>query len=174
MSIFMKLPSTLIVVLVMVITQSACTSLSKAPPDSAADNLSLTSLSAPLPREAFKAQISFAYGPPARLHAGETRSIHLLVRNSSVALWPYDGLADGRYQVRVGNRWLEQSGTAIDDGRGLLSYDLHPGDTEEVAITVNVPQTAGEYVLEFDMVQEQVAWFRDMGSEPLRLKLAVD
>jgi hypothetical protein len=154
--------------------QSGCAQYAKAPSDPTADNLTLTTLSAPLPREAFKATISFAYGPPSKFRAGEARSIHLLIRNSSGVLWPYDGAVDGKYQVRVGNRWLGQDGTAMDGGRGLLSYDLRPADTEEVAITVNAPKLAGEYTLEFDMVQEQVAWFRDMGSEPLRTRIVVE
>jgi hypothetical protein len=170
----MKVHTSLIALLLLVVAQPGCSRLSKAPPDPTADNLTLTSLLAPLPREAFKTEIAFAYGPPAGLRAGEKRSIHLLVKNSSAVLWPYGGKADGQYQVRLGNRWVDQQGTASDDGRALLSYDLRPGDTAEVAITVNAPRTSGKYILEFDMVQEQVAWFRDMGSEPLQLSLAVE
>ena len=150
-----------------------CTHLTNAPQDPVADNLSLTSLSAPLTRDAFKAEITFAYDAPSNFLTGETRSIHLLVKNSSLLMWPYAGLPDTRYEVHAGNRWIDPSGTVIEDNRGPLSYDVHPGETIEVAVVVHAPTTAGEYTLEFDLVQEYVGWFKDMGSGPLRLKVRV-
>jgi hypothetical protein len=163
------------VALLLALSQPACNgSLKTAPADPVADNLTLTALSAPLPREAFNAQISFAYRPPATLRAGEKRSIRLLVKNSSPVLWPYSGQPDTKFQLHMGNRWMDQSGATNEDARAPLSYDLRPGDTEEVAITVKAPQTPGEYTLEFDLVQEYVGWFRDFGSQPLQLKLAVE
>jgi hypothetical protein len=154
--------------------QFGCARYEKVPGDATADNLTLSSLWAPLPHEAFKAQIAFAYEPPSKIRPGETRSIHLLVKNMGNVSWPYNGAADGKYQLRVGNRWLDQSGNSINDGRGSLSFDLRPAETEEVAVSVNAPKVSGEYILEFDMVQEQVAWFREMGSEPLRVKVMVE
>lgn len=158
------------ILLILLLAQAGC---SLAPQDPAADKLTLTSADKPLPPEACKATISFAYGPPLALRPSQTLSLHVLVKNSSAVSWPYAGQADGKYQVRLGNRWLDQRGNVIDDGRGNLSYDLHPGDQGEVAVVVTAPGTSGEYDLVFDVVQEQVRWFSDAGSATLRTKVLV-
>ncbi len=169
----MKVAAYSIAMVLVLCLNVGCSRLPKAPADPTADNLRLTSLSGPLPREAFKAQLSLAYEAPAYMHAGEKRSIHLLVKNSSPVMWPYSGLPDTRYEVHAGNRWIDSSGTAVEDSRGLLSYDVRPGDTIEVAVLVNAPEKPGEYILEFDMVQEYLGWFKDAGSETLRVKVGV-
>ncbi len=158
----------------LLLAQIGCSMLAIAPADPIAENLSLTSAHAPLPQNAFKARISFAYETPEKLRAGEKLSVHMLVKNASNVLWPYAGELDGKYQIRLGNRWLDQNGKTTDNGRGALSYDLRPGDETEVVIVLSAPTTPGEYNLEFDLVQEQVTWFGQMGSESLRQKLAVE
>jgi hypothetical protein len=154
--------------------QIGCSKAAYAPPDPIADNLKLTRATAPLPNEAFKAVISFAYEPPVRLHAGEEASIHVLVRNVSTLGWPSVGQPDGKYRIELGNRWLDQNGNSRDDGRGPLSYDLEPGDVAEVLLVVTVPDRPGDYVLEFDLVQEEVAWFGGRGSGTLRQSVRVE
>jgi hypothetical protein len=128
----------------------------------------------PLATEAYKAQLSLAYGPPERLRAGETYAIHLLVKNSSAITWPCAGQADGRFQINVANRWWDQEGKRFDDSRVALPYDLNPGESAEVLLSMKVPGKSGNYTLEFDLVQEQVAWFSERGSETLRINVVVD
>ena len=38
---------------------------------------------------------------------------------------------------------------------------------------VTAPETPGDYILEFDMTQEGVAWFGAHGSKPLRARVKV-
>lgn len=148
--------------------------LKTAPQDPTADQLSLTSLDAPLPREALKAKITFAYQAPQTFDANQRISLNMLVENASTVAWPYTGQPDGKYQVRLGNRWLDQHDSAVYDGRGELPYDLRPGDRGEVLIVVTTPSSPGEYILEFDMVQEEVVWCATAGSETLRVKVSVE
>jgi hypothetical protein len=164
----------IVATLMLLVTLNGCRSLVAAPPDATADNLTLTSATGPLPPETYKARLSFAYELPARMHPGERASLHLLVKNLSSVVWPYAGQADGKYQIRLGNRWLDSNGATTDDGRGSLSYDLRPGDEAEVLIVVSAPHERGDYTLVFDLVQEQVAWFSQTGSETLRLKIKVE
>ncbi|HZE70441.1 MAG TPA: hypothetical protein VE135_13065 [Pyrinomonadaceae bacterium] len=164
----------LIAAALMLLALNGCRSLVAAPPDATADNLTLTSATGPLPPAAYKAGLSFAYEPPARMHPGERASLHLLVKNLSSSVWPYAGQADGKYHIRLGNRWLGSNGATTDDGRGSLSYDLRPGDEAEVLIVVTAPRQPGDYTVVFDLVQEQVAWFSQTGSETLRLKITVE
>jgi hypothetical protein len=43
----------------------------------------------------------------------------------------------------------------------------------EIEAKVIAPDREGKYVLEFDMLQELVAWFKDEGSETTRAVLTI-
>ena len=55
-----------------------------------------------------------------------------------------------------------------------LPHDLDPGESVEVEIHVPAPSELGQYIVEFDMVAEHIAWFEDYGSGTLRHELAVE
>ena len=179
----MKNPlTTIMVALVFIISFAGCGGAFKVTHDPTAENLTLTSANSALPHEAFKASIVLAYPIPTKLRAGERIAVHLIVKNESGVMWPSSGQKDGKYQIRVGNHWLRVSSQdsssagrdAIDDGRTQLAYDLQPGAEAEVLITITAPKVSGEYLLEFDVVQEQVAWFRDQGSRTLNMAMTVE
>ena len=140
-----------------------------------ADEITLTSISAPLPDDAFKAIITLTYPPPATLHTGQVVPIHCVVKNASNILWPSMGLSNGYFQITFGNHWLDLNHKMIvvDDGRSVLPYDLQPGGEAEFLITIRAPATPGEYILELDLVQEQVAWFVHKGSQNVELRITV-
>ncbi|MDQ1706845.1 MAG: hypothetical protein QOJ88_56, partial [Pyrinomonadaceae bacterium] len=48
------------------------------------------------------------------------------------------------------------------------------GEETTVPLTITAPKTPGEYTLEVDLVQEQVAWFHDKGSASARVKIKVE
>lgn len=162
--------------LLLALNQSACGTDPLIAPDTNADKITLTSIGSSLPENAFKAIITRPYSEPARLKAGQHEAIHFVVRNAGEIIWPSAGRGDGQYQIRLGNRWLDQDHRerVADDGRSALPYDLRPGDEAEFLLTITAPEMPGEYVLEVDMVQEQVTWFRLKGSKTLQLKLTVE
>lgn len=141
-----------------------------------ADEITLTSINAPLPDDAFKAIITLTDVPPASLHTGQVVSIHCVVKNASSSLWPSMGRSNGYFQIAFGNHWLDLNHKmlVVDDGRSALPYDLQPGGEAEFLITIRAPATPGEYILELDMVQEQVAWFVHKGSENVELRIRVN
>ena len=51
-----------------------------------------------------------------------------------------------------------------DYARGFLPSDLAPGETCEVQVRMRAPRQPGLYTLEFDMVDELMAWFGAEGS----------
>ena len=55
-----------------------------------------------------------------------------------------------------------------------MEHDLGPMQETEMRLVVNAPADPGEYVLELDMVQEQIAWFGDKGSEAVRIRVSVE
>jgi hypothetical protein len=62
---------------------------------------------------------------------------------------------------------------AMDDGRTSLEQDLDPGESAIVPLVIEAPGQPGRYILEFDMVEEEVAWFGDLGSPTLQLQVRV-
>jgi hypothetical protein len=163
-----------VIAVILTTIQCSCSRPYLAAADRTADNLRLTSANAPLPQEACRAQLTFAYDAPESLSPGEQASVHLLIKNVSNAGWPYTGQLDGKYQIHVGNRWLDQQANALDDARADLPYDLGPGEQAEVLIIVTAPTTEGEYNLEFDVLQEHVTWFSKVGSKTLSTKVVIE
>jgi hypothetical protein len=128
-----------------------------------------------LPANAFRALIT-CQNAPVTIKAGERATLNVIVKNISAGTWPAVGEADGRYAVALRNRWLAVDGTVLNDhdGKARFPYDLEPGDVAGVSLEITAPGTEGEYVIELDVVQEQLIWFRDKGSQPLRLRLRVN
>jgi hypothetical protein len=134
-----------------------------------------TRTEAPLADEAFRARLS-PVNAPTEMAPGAEEIVLVTVRNTSGALWPALGQEDGRYAITLRNRWLAPDGEKVVDdldGGTTLGRDLKPGEELSLPIRVRAPRQPGEYLLEFDMVQEQVNFFRERGSEPARVKVVV-
>jgi hypothetical protein len=133
-----------------------------------------------LPDNGFKATITLV-DPPAKLRTGEKVTIQVKVKNSSDVLWYARGSetnnsSDNKFYIAVGNRWLAATDDKLVtdmDGRYGIGKDLHPGEESEVPLVVTAPKEPGDYVLEVDLVQEQVAWFHDKGSPTAKAKVTV-
>lgn len=129
---------------------------------------------APLPDSAFKATIS-PVNPPETMSAGQQATVQVKVKNNSDVSWPAVGDADGRYQVKLGNHWLDQNSkpVVVDDGRTPLPADLKPGAEIELPLTVTAPTKPGSYILQIDVVQENVAWSGDKGNTTFKARVQV-
>jgi hypothetical protein len=86
------------------------------------------------------------------------------------------GEDDGRYAIRLGTHWRRRFGWMLkfDDARTALASDVAPGESIEIGITPVAPRKGGRYVLEFDLVQEWVRWFAEVGSKVARTRVHVD
>lgn len=130
---------------------------------------------APLPPDAFRAQIrALSYLP--HLRGREAAPIRVAVRNAGSVGWLARERAAAPYQISVGNHWVDSAGKLItnDDGRATLLRDLLPGQEAEFSFTINAPKEAGQYILEVDVLQENVSWFGLKGSKTLRLPVTVE
>ena len=130
---------------------------------------------APLPENGYKAKITLL-DPPTKLRAAQKVTIQVKAQNASDVPWKVRGGGeDNKFYIAVGDRWLEQDGTLItaQDGRYGLSRNLKPGEETEVPLLITAPKDPGDYVLEVDLVQEQVAWFHDKGSPTAKTKISV-
>jgi acyl carrier protein len=122
-----------------------------------------------LPDEAYRARLS-AKAP--RISAGERASLQVEVANDSGVDWQ-PSVQSGIY---VGNRWVRADGkSAIElDGRAALETGLAAGRSATVELTVTAPREAGRWLLEIDLVDEGVDWFKERGSKPCLLELNVE
>jgi hypothetical protein len=124
-----------------------------------------------LSKEAFKAQLR-VIEPITTLKPGQLAVYIVGVKNVSVINWPATGT---NYPIHLGNHWLSSDGEIIQQNQARvdLSQDLEPNNEEISLIKVSAPSIEGIYILEFDMVQENVAWFKDHNSESLQIKIEV-
>jgi len=129
----------------------------------------------PLPASGFKAAIT-AENFPAVFKAGRAAFITVGVKNESPSTWYALERGATPFAIGVGNHWLDRKGNMIrhDDGRATLTADLRPGEQAQLTFAVNAPQTAGEYYLELDMLQESVSWFGLKGSPTLKLPVRIE
>ena len=127
-----------------------------------------------LPDSAFDAATQVV-APPSALAPGQSISLEVVVENRSPYAWPSQPGTLGKYQINVGNRWLYEDGEVLqrDDGRCPLGYDLAPGARTTAMLIVTAPAADGVYLLEVDVVQEDVGWFAERGEPSLRIPIVV-
>ena len=113
------------------------------------------------------------YRVPASMtaRADETVSIPVLLTNTSVRTWQPLGSRPFALSYHVSRA----DGTLIlfDGLRTPLPRAVPPGGTAQLQAQVIAPPVAGEYLLEWDMVQEGVTWFSFKGASPAHSLLSV-
>lgn len=102
---------------------------------------------------------------PTALECGSRVEVGIQLTNRGDRAWPHD-IPAGRH-LCVGNHWTR------DDGRTLLPRTVHSGESIDVGLIVQAPDTPGRYWLEVDMVQEYVCWFADKGAPIARALVTV-
>ena len=129
---------------------------------------------APLPDGAFRAEISVP-GIPATVLKGQTLQLRVLIKNTGDTLWPGCERSAGKFQINLGSHWLNATGQVAskEEGRSPLPADLAPGQETTIAFNVAAPAEPGDYVLEFDLLQEGVSWFGLKGSRTCRMRITV-
>ncbi len=113
---------------------------------------------------------------PARSQAGDELRFRLRLENSGGKTWSASGSSDTREgAVQLGAHLLrdDEEEVSWDYGRAPLPRDVPPGESIELEIRLHAPAAAGRYLIEFDMVEEQRAWFEDYGSRTVRHNLEI-
>jgi SAM-dependent methyltransferase len=129
----------------------------------------------PMPDGGFRALLT---GYPAAIRAvgGSRVSVPVTVQNVGECTWPSRGDREMKFLVHLGNHWLTPKGETVvwDDRRQPLPYDLPPRASIQMAISVTAPLSGGKYILELDMVQEGVAWFKHKYSATARVQAEIE
>jgi 2-polyprenyl-3-methyl-5-hydroxy-6-metoxy-1,4-benzoquinol methylase/glycosyltransferase involved in cell wall biosynthesis len=109
-----------------------------------------------------------------RLKPGEFLDIELAIENTGDTLW----LAGNETRTGIvmpGVRIIDSAGTLVSEfhGEPPLPRAVAPGETISLRIEHSAPQRPGKYQFKFDLVDQQVCWFEDVGSEPLMVGFEV-
>lgn len=102
---------------------------------------------------------------------GETVEVPLKIRNTGRETWE----SRGPHPIVLSYHLLDPRGEMIrfDNPRTYLRGTVAPGETAEPTAAVKAPLDAGEFLLEFDMVREGIAWFKDFGSKTRKVPMSV-
>lgn len=109
---------------------------------------------------------------PNYLDPGQEFEAVIKVKNNGFLIWG----SSGSERVALGTHWVDRDTGEIiiwDGNRGLLTSDVSHGQETEVNIKIKAPDKAGRYILQYDMVQERVAWFSEKGIIPLEVNVDV-
>jgi hypothetical protein len=101
--------------------------------------------------------------------------LRVRVKNTGDNVWPGCERSASPFQVSLGSHWLNASGLVAskEEGRSPLPADLAPGQETELSFAVDAPAQPGDYFLEIDLLQENVAWFKSKGSQTDRTRVTV-
>lgn len=110
---------------------------------------------------------------PDRLVAGTTVPFEVSFRNTSDQVWPdvptSADPATGGGSVRLSYRIRRAGGGDVVReylNRADMNGPLNPGGTATLHFDVELPGKPGRYEVQFDLVQEFVAWFEAKGAAP--------
>jgi inositol phosphorylceramide mannosyltransferase catalytic subunit len=97
--------------------------------------------------------------PTLSLAPDEQRHIVMRVRNEGHCRWPAS--LDERPSIRLSYRWLHPDGRVhtAEGPRSAFPRRVDPGELVLTPLHVNTPEAAGSYILEVDVVHEDVRWF---------------
>jgi hypothetical protein len=91
--------------------------------------------------------------------AGETRSITINVKNTGSAAWTSAATAGS---INLSYWWTGTTNQTHDTNPRQYPFsNLISGQSKVVTISVTAPATPGNYVLNFDLVKENLCWFSD-------------
>ena len=107
---------------------------------------------------------------PRVFWADRNTDVTLRLRNVGTATWSEEAGDHLSYH------WLHPDGTVVEqDGmRARLPGSVRPGEAVEITARVHAPASAGRWLLQWEMVREQVAWYGPpAGGAPLRVPVRV-
>jgi hypothetical protein len=96
---------------------------------------------------------------PPEIPAGRDTMIDVVVRNDSAFPWPNGGPT----RISLSYHWLDVQGRSVlrEGARSLFATPVDPGKGAGATMKIQAPAEPGDYLLELDLVREQVSWFSD-------------
>jgi len=103
---------------------------------------------------------------------GDRIPFRLKIKNRGKEAWS----SEGEYPIFLSyHLYLRETFRTVqyDNHRFPLPRRVEPGQTIDMEITLRAPIEADRYLIQFDMVREGQAWFRDYGSRTAIIALSV-
>jgi tRNA (mo5U34)-methyltransferase len=113
---------------------------------------------------------------PSQCHANDELRFRVSAQNTGYARWLRGSEAGTeRGDVHLVAHLLDAQHRPVSwyHAGAFLAHDVEPNDAAELNIVMRAPASPGNFVLQFDMVSEHLAWFEDLGSEVLAHPLNV-
>ncbi len=114
---------------------------------------------------------------PSRCNSGDELRFRIRAKNSGYARWLRGsdaGTEKGDVHLVAHVLDEQQRPVAWYAAGAFLPNDVEPNDAVELEIVLRAPESAGDFILQFDMVSEHLAWFEDLGSEVVTHQLTVE
>jgi hypothetical protein len=113
------------------------------------------------------------YRAPAslRLEASEPATVTIAIQDTGTVQWH----ATGSNAFALGYYWLAGD-QAVQDGHSEvpLPHPVAPGETVQVAVTMQPSLPAGDYELAWGMLQRGILWFRHRGVPEARTAVHIE
>ena len=109
-----------------------------------------------------------------RIAPGAPLQLRFEVENTGDTLWLASRAAlKGR--VRLGVKILNEAGVCVDEfhGQPPLVRALTPGEKVLLSLDHPAPRAPGTYILKIDLIDQDICWFEEKGSQPLTLSFQV-
>ena len=108
--------------------------------------------------------------PGSRLH------IPVTVHNDSNRWWVQAEDGVRQYSIALSGLWLDHKGHFLgeEQTRLRLPDDVPPHENFPTVFSVPAPLISGRFILEIDLVQEDVSWFKERGGTSARVRIEVD
>jgi len=122
-----------------------------------------------------RASITLQSEFPASFAPGSPINFQVEVSNTGDTLWLVSRAAP-KGTVRLGIKILNEAGALVDEFHGVpaLPRALAPKEHVVLTITRSAPTVAGNYFLKIDLLDQDICWFEERGSQPLVLPFRVD
>ncbi len=119
------------------------------------------------------AKIMLRKSLPDSVAAGEALTLPITIINIGDTVWlTGQMMRDGL--VMPGVKITDASGNVSVESHGpLLPRSVAPGRSLTIDVRVNAPAKPGSYSLKIDLVDQNVCWFEERGSEPVVFDLIV-
>ncbi len=111
------------------------------------------------------------YEGPREMVVDEMYPVRVCVRNTGTQGWK----STGWHPTKLSYHWLDLEGNVVvwDGERTSFHVIVYPQQRRCVEALVLAPSRPGTYVLQFDLVREQIAWFSQKGAETLDIQITV-
>jgi hypothetical protein len=122
-----------------------------------------------LPKATYRAR--FQTSQTLSMRPGQVGIVSVRVTNDAPNTWA----PTAESGIALGNHWLASTGELLvwADGRTSLHEPVPPGGIMALDLQVRAPSDAGDYLLEIDLVEEGVTWFKEKGSPTAVVRVTV-